>query len=73
MKLWFRLMLTFLISRSRTPCGLMDTCVTPFRVLPTDLDLLGHVNNGVYFQLMDLGRVDFMLRSGYWQRFQQRG
>lgn len=73
MKLWFRLMLTFLISRYRAPCGLMDTCVTPFRVLPPDLDLLGHVNNGVYFQLMDLGRVDFMIRTGYWKTFQQRG
>ncbi len=27
---------------------------TPFRVLPTDLDTLMHVNNGRYLTLMDL-------------------
>jgi acyl-CoA thioesterase FadM len=73
MKLWLRLLFTFLISRFREPCGVMDTCVTPFRVLPADLDMLGHVNNGVYFQLMDLARVDYLLRTGYWRQFKRRG
>ncbi len=34
------------------------------RVLPTDLDTNGHMNNGRYFTLMDLGRFDLILRSG---------
>ncbi len=33
-------------------------------VLPTDLDVLGHMNNGVYLSIMDLGRQDLMQRSG---------
>ncbi|RYV50299.1 acyl-CoA thioesterase [Pengzhenrongella frigida] len=37
---------------------------TALRVLPNDLDLLRHMNNGVYLSLMDLGRVDMMLRTG---------
>lgn len=36
------------------------------RVLPTDLDVNNHVNNGVYFSLMDLGRFDLLHRSGVW-------
>jgi acyl-CoA thioesterase FadM len=72
MKLWFRLLFTFLAGRWRKPAAVMDACVTPFRVMPSDLDLLGHVNNGVYFQLMDLARVDFLLRTGYWKKFKQR-
>ncbi|MES2093592.1 MAG: thioesterase family protein [Actinomycetota bacterium] len=39
-----------------------------FRVLPTDLDVLGHMNNGVYLSIMDLGRMDLLQRSGIWSR-----
>lgn len=45
----------------------------PLRVLPTDLDLLRHVNNGVYFSLFDLGRFDLLIRSGIWDTFTERG
>jgi acyl-CoA thioesterase FadM len=43
------------------------------RVLPNDLDVLRHVNNGVYFSLMDLGRLDLLVRSGVWATFQRLG
>ncbi|MCW4457021.1 thioesterase family protein [Microbacterium sp. MPKO10] len=43
------------------------------RVLPTDLDILKHVNNGVYFSLFDLGRFDLLMRSGMWTTFTERG
>lgn len=33
-------------------------------VLPNDLDLNGHMNNGRYLTIMDLGRMDFVLRIG---------
>jgi acyl-CoA thioesterase FadM len=42
-----------------------DRCRTPFIVMPSDLDLLGHVNNGKYFSLMDVARTDHAIRSGY--------
>lgn len=43
------------------------------RTLPTDLDLLGHMNNGRYASLFDLGRFDLLIRSGMWRIFQERG
>lgn len=36
----------------------------PLRCWPTDMDLNFHMNNGRYLSIMDLGRVDLMLRSG---------
>ena len=42
----------------------MDTCETPFRVLPSDLDLNLHMNNARYFAWMDIGRFDLLNRSG---------
>lgn len=32
--------------------------------MPTDLDLLRHMNNGRYLSLMDLGRWDLLIRTG---------
>jgi acyl-CoA thioesterase FadM len=42
-------------------------------VWPTDLDVLRHVNNGVYLSLMDLGRVDLLMRSGVLGKLSARG
>ena len=46
---------------------------THFRVLPNDLDALLHVNNGVYLTLMDLGRIDLLLRSGVYHAIRKKG
>jgi len=43
------------------------------RVLPTDLDTLRHVNNGIYLSLMDLGRTDLLVRSGIYATFKRLG
>ena len=43
---------------------LLDTSVLSFRVLPNDLDLNMHMNNGRYLSIMDLGRFDIMYRIG---------
>jgi acyl-CoA thioesterase FadM len=40
--------------------GLLDPSVTVMRVHPGDLDLYLHVNNGVYLQMMDVGRSNFI-------------
>lgn len=64
MNLIFRFISILLFSKSRGPLGVLDLCQTPFRVYPTDLDILRHMNNGKYFSLQDLGRVDLMIRSG---------
>jgi acyl-CoA thioesterase FadM len=50
--------------RAAGSLGPLDTSVLRFRVMPHDLDLNLHVNNGRYFTLMDLGRVDLLARLG---------
>lgn len=42
------------------------------RTLPTDLDLLGHMNNGRYASLFDLGRFDLLIRTGFWELLNQK-
>lgn len=65
MNMWLQYLLAFTLkSRGRPRLGLGDVARTPFRVLPTDIDMLGHLNNGRYLTYMDLGRVDFISRTG---------
>jgi hypothetical protein len=64
MNLWFRLIWMVLTARLRGKVQLFDTSVLRMRVMPNDLDLNGHVNNGRYFTLADLGRLDFVIRTG---------
>lgn len=42
------------------------------RTLPTDIDLLMHMNNGRYASLFDLGRFDLLIRSGVWEAMNER-
>ena len=73
MNLFLRLLWLSLASRFRPACRLLDPCTTPFRVWPTDLDVLRHVNNGVYLSLCDLGRLDLMRRAGVWPKLLAAG
>ncbi|QEW01010.1 thioesterase [Microbacterium caowuchunii] len=41
--------------------------------LPTDLDVMGHMNNGRYLSLFDLGRFDLLMRTGMWDLLRARG
>lgn len=43
------------------------------RTLPTDVDLLMHMNNGRYLSLFDLGRWDLLVRTGVWDAMNERG
>ena len=73
MNLFFRLMWRALVGRHRSAVSALGPCRTPFRVLPTDLDLLRHVNNGVYLSLMDVARVDLTERAGFAGKLRARG
>ncbi|ROP63433.1 thioesterase family protein [Curtobacterium sp. ZW137] len=73
MNLYFRLLLLRLRTRRASRLSLWDEARTPFRVVPTDLDPLRHVNNGKYLSMLDLGRMDLMIRSGFWQELSDRG
>ena len=62
-----------LTARWRPACELIGPCETTLRVLPNNLDIFGHVNNGVYLTLMDLARTDMMLRAGVLARIFRNG
>lgn len=68
-----RLLWLLLVSRRRAPVGPLDTCLTPFRVWFNDLDVLRHMNNGTYLSIMDLARLDLMIRSGLWEKIGKQG
>jgi len=70
---FFRTLLQSIRGRFRSPLGVWDVSSTPFRVLPTDLDVLRHMNNGVYLSVLDIARLDLMQRSGMWPELQKRG
>ncbi len=42
----------------------LEPSVTTLRVLPTDLDLYLHVNNGTYLQMMDVARTNYIADLG---------
>jgi acyl-CoA thioesterase FadM len=64
MNLFFRLIWILLFSKYREKCNILGPCLTPFICWPTDLDVLRHMNNGRYLSILDLGRVDLLMRAG---------
>ena len=65
MSLLFRLVLVVLAAvRRRVDLQPFEAGRLRLRVLPTDLDPNWHVNNGRYLTLMDLGRIDLVIRIG---------
>ena len=72
MHLIFRTLLVML-RRPRTLIDIMDVGRMEFRVLPSDLDVMGHMNNGVYLSIMDLGRMDLMRKAGAWDHLVKAG
>lgn len=65
MNMWLQWLMAMTVkSKGRPALGIGEVARTPFMVLPTDIDLLGHMNNGRYLSYMDLARVDMMNRAG---------
>jgi acyl-CoA thioesterase FadM len=73
MNLFLRLLLLFITFRFRPPCDVLGPSRKRFVVWPPDLDVLWHVNNGVYLSMLDVARVDLMLRSGMARRLTRAG
>lgn len=63
MNLLWRFLWVMIFSRFAKPITTLTETVINFRVLPTDVDLLFHMNNGRYFSLLDLARINFTIRS----------
>lgn len=53
--------------------GPFEVVTTRFRVLPTDLDVNRHLNNGRYLSIADIGRLDLMRATGLWRTLRSRG
>ncbi len=70
MNLWLRLLGYLLVVLGRKPMAPLEACETWFRCWPTDLDVFRHMNNGKYLTIMDLGRLDLMVRTGLWRLMQ---
>lgn len=77
MNVWWRTLLTLMrarvLYRRRGPLPPDAVGRIRLRTLPTDIDLLGHMNNGRYASLFDLGRFDLLTRTGIWQTMDERG
>ena len=73
MKLWFRILYVMLSWRRRSKLRIDEVSKITLRVWPTDLDVYNHMNNGVFLTLMDIGRFDQGLRTGYWQKWNKLG
>lgn len=69
----FRTLLHVLfLSRRKPDLGHYEVARTRFVTLPTDLDINRHMNNGVYFSIMDVARFDMLVRSGIWRIMRER-
>lgn len=65
MNLWLRLLLVLIAGWRGAGIVLPgDASKLSLRVWPHDLDPSLHMNNGRYLTIMDLGRIDLMMRSG---------
>lgn len=65
MNLYLRLLWTFLRSRRLASMPIEATLERTFRVLPNDLDINGHMNNGRYLTVLDLMLVEYFTRIGF--------
>ena len=67
MNLWFRLLKIMIFGLLGKPVPWDEPTQVFFRVWPTDLDINLHMTNSRYLAMMDLGRVNMLLRTGLWR------
>lgn len=73
MNLIFRLLYVYIYSLFREPLSVENSkSVLHLRVLPNDLDLNIHMNNGRYLTICDLNRVDLFIRTGLLKTMRKR-
>ena len=73
MNLLVRLALVLFGASRRGRLGAFDLSTVGMRVWPNDLDVQMHMNNGRYLSIMDLGRIDLLVRSGFFREARRRG
>jgi acyl-CoA thioesterase FadM len=73
MSILFRFLVTLIAAFFRPRMRIDDISVLKQRVWPIDLDFNVHMNNARYLSVMDLGRVDWIIRSGAWKLMKREG
>ncbi len=63
-RILIRFLWVYLRAQFRPPVGVFGPSELVMRVWPSDIDFLFHMNNGVYFTLLDMARVDLVTRNG---------
>jgi acyl-CoA thioesterase FadM len=74
MNLIFRMIYVFILSlfRKRISSDNLASQLS-LRVMPNDLDINFHMNNGRYLTICDLNRIDLFIRSGLLKAMFKRG
>ena len=73
MNLIFRLLYVYVYALFRERLSIADSkSRLPMMVLPNDLDIIMHMNNGRYLTICDLNRVDLFIRSGLLKTMRKR-
>lgn len=65
MNLYLRLLITLLRAWRSPRLDLGEPLERRLRVLPNDLDVNGHMNNGRYLTVVDLMLVEYFVRTGF--------
>ena len=73
MNLYLRLLLTLLRCWRLPRLAVGQTLERQFRVLPNDIDVNGHMNNGRYLTMVDLMIVEYFIRVGFASAVIKRG
>ncbi|WP_394838806.1 SDR family NAD(P)-dependent oxidoreductase [Pendulispora rubella] len=64
MNLYGRLLWSLGRAATKPRIAPLETSVTTWRVLPGDLDPFGHMTNSRYLAMMDLARIEHVIRAG---------
>jgi acyl-CoA thioesterase FadM len=65
MNLYVRLLFTLLRAWRLPKFKVGETLERAFRVLPNDIDINGHMNNGRYMTIVDLMLMEYFVRIGF--------
>lgn len=60
------------LARKKSRLPLNGVARSTFRVWPTDLDILRHMNNGKYLSIMDVARFSIIERNGIAAMFREK-
>lgn len=66
-KLYGRMLPMLARVQSKPTIPANQSVATRFKVLPLDIDINRHLNNGRYLQLMDINRAEWLMRTGIWK------